>query len=377
MDTADPIDGRALFDDVREFLTRFVAYPSPEAADAHALWIGHAWLMDQWDSTPRIAFLSPEPGSGKSRALEVTEPLVPRPVHAVNATPAALFRKVSSPEGLPTILFDEVDTIFGPKAKDNEDLRGMLNAGHRRGATALRAVVRGHSVEVEEFPAYCAVALAGLNDLPDTIASRAVIVRMRRRASGERVEPFRPRLIRDEAAALHARLIEWAGHATVSAWPEMPPGVEDRSADVWEALLAVADLAGGEWPVRARVAAVALVADSREGTGSVGVQLLRDIQSVFDSTNATKLHTRDILSALNDDDELPWGDWGGRPLDARRLSKMLAKYDIRPHDIRAGAGNVNAKGYDYLDFEDAWNRYLTSPDNPHPPTYIVHGGVEG
>jgi hypothetical protein len=96
---------------------------------AHTLWIGHAWFMDEWESTPRIAFLSPEPGSGKSRALEVTEPLVPRPLHAVNASPAALFRVVSDEAGPPTILFDEIDTVFGPKAKDNEDCAGCSMPG--------------------------------------------------------------------------------------------------------------------------------------------------------------------------------------------------------------------------------------------------------
>src|SRR5665213_2331469 len=128
--------------------------------------------MDLRESTPRLAFLSPEPGSGKSRALEVTELLVPRPIHSVNTTPAYLFRKVSDPAGPPTLLYDEIDTLFGPKAKDNEDIRGMLNAGHRRGATSGRCVVKGKQIETEELPAYCAVALAGIGDLPSTLLSR-------------------------------------------------------------------------------------------------------------------------------------------------------------------------------------------------------------
>src|SRR5512132_2274078 len=94
------IDGSEILNDVEDFLARFVAYPSEAARIAHTLWIAHCWFMDSWESTPRIAFLSPEPGSGKSRALEVTEPLVPRPVHAVNTTPAYLFRKVSDEAGL-------------------------------------------------------------------------------------------------------------------------------------------------------------------------------------------------------------------------------------------------------------------------------------
>src|SRR5690606_8631682 len=110
-----------------------------------------------------------EPASGKSRALELTYTLTPNPVEAVNATSAYLFRRVSDPRGLPTILFDEIDTVFGPKAKENEELRGMLNAGHRRGAVAGRCVTTGKTVHTEELPAYCAVAMAGLGNLPDTI----------------------------------------------------------------------------------------------------------------------------------------------------------------------------------------------------------------
>jgi hypothetical protein len=94
--------------------------------------------MDKWDSTPRIAFLSPEPGSGKIRALELSETMVPRPIEAINATPAYLFRKISDPNGLPTVLYDEIDTLFGPRAKENEEPRGVINAEHRRGAVAGR-----------------------------------------------------------------------------------------------------------------------------------------------------------------------------------------------------------------------------------------------
>jgi hypothetical protein len=255
------IDGAELLDEVEDFLARFVVYPSKAARIAHTLWIAHTWFMDCWESTPRIAFLSPEPGSGKTRALEVTEPLVPRPVLAVNTTPAYLFRKVSDKAGPPTILYDEIDTVFGPKAKDNEDVRGMLNAGHRRGAVAGRCVMKGKTVVTEELPAYCAVALAGLDDLPDTIHTRSVIIRMRRRAPGELVEPWRLRINGPQAVPIAERLAHWSETATERlAWPEMPDGLEDRNADVWEALLAVADLAGGDWPERAREAAVALVA---------------------------------------------------------------------------------------------------------------------
>jgi hypothetical protein len=113
---------------VHDFLGRFVVYPSKHAQVAHALWVLHAHLMDRWDTTPRLAFLSAEPASGKSRALEITELLVPCPVTAVNVSPAYLFRKVGCEEGA-TILYDEIDTVFGPKAKDNEGDQGPVECG--------------------------------------------------------------------------------------------------------------------------------------------------------------------------------------------------------------------------------------------------------
>ena len=104
------------------------------------------------------------------------ELLAPSPMLAVNATPAALFRAVADLEHRPTVLFDEIDTIFGPRAKENEELRGLLNAGHRRSGVAYRCVGEGTQQEVKEFPAYAAVALAGIGDLPDTILSRSIVI---------------------------------------------------------------------------------------------------------------------------------------------------------------------------------------------------------
>src|SRR5207248_9886726 len=111
--------------------------------------------------------------------------------------------------GAPTILYDEIDTVFGPKAKDNEEIRGLLNAGHRRGAKAGRCVVRGKRIETEEIEVYSAVALAGIGWLPDTILSRAIIVRMRRRKAGEQVESFRRRPHAPEGVQVREQMEAW------------------------------------------------------------------------------------------------------------------------------------------------------------------------
>ncbi len=349
-----------LFQKVERFLARFVCYPSEHAYVAHVLWVAHTHCMDAWESTPRLAALSPEPASGKTRLLEISALLVPNPVEAINVTPAYLFRKVGGEDGLPTILFDEIDTVFGPKAKENEEIRALLNAGHRRGAMTGRCVVKGKTIETEDIPAYSAVALAGLGWLPDTILTRSVIIRMRRRHADERIEPYRRRVhcheghqLRDALAAWAAGIVDELGRA----YPDMPEGVEDRDADVWEPLLAVADSIGGEWPKRAREAAVSLVSDAKEAEPSLGIRLLADCKTIFGEADAMFTYT--VLKALHDLAEAPWSDLRGKPLNDRGLALRLRQYGIKSKQVRIG--EITLKGYERADFIDVWKRYLPPP----------------
>ncbi|WP_263168126.1 DUF3631 domain-containing protein [Streptomyces sp. SCSIO ZS0520] len=385
---AEPIDGAGLLNEVEAFHRRFNAFPREAAYVAVALWDAHAHLIDALDGTARIAFLSPEPGSGKSRALEIVETLTPRAVTTVNASANALFRLVESNEGLPTLLFDEVDTIFGPKANGDEPLRAFLNSGYRRGAKSLRCVGDGKDQTPGFFNSFCAVAMAGLGSLPDTILTRSVIIRMRKRAPNEVVEPYRRRIHEKQGHALRDQLADWADQVRTQvseAWPEMPEGVTDRPADVWEPLLAVADAAGGDWPARARAACVELIQAAKEGDkASIGIQLLTDLRDkVFCGTD--RLPTAAILECLQALEDAPWGDMdgNGRALTARGLSKMLGEYvtaenkPIRPRSIRT-SGAV-PKGYYAEDLADAWTRYCPTPlqksaTSATPATPQVSGG---
>src|SRR5262249_52846618 len=162
----------------------------------------------------------------------------------------------------------------------------------------------GNQVKTEEIPANCALALAGLGGLPDTIITRSVVIRMRRRADDEQVEPWRRRIHAREGEAIRARLINWAEANigdVIDQWPDMPEGVTDRDADVWEALIAVADAAGGDRPRRAREAAKAIVKRSKESTPSLGIRLLSDLRNVFGVfegiAGAEKLTTAAISSS--------------------------------------------------------------------------------
>jgi hypothetical protein len=140
-------------------------------------------------------------------------------------------------------------------------------------------------------------------------------------------------------------------------WPEMPPEVQDRDADVWEAPLAVADLIGGEWPKRARKAAAALVKAAKEIEPTLGIRLLADLKAIFG--DAEHMTTAALLPLLHAVDESPWADIRGKPLDSRGLANRLSGYEIKPKVIRIG--EATPRGYLRADLVDAWARYIDPP----------------
>lgn len=354
------MSAHVVLDELDQLLARYVVFPTDEARAAVVLWVLHCHALDAFESTPRLALLSPEKGSGKTRTLEVLALVVPTPMHAVNMSAAALYRVVSDRQ--PTLLLDEADTYLGNTiAKQHEDIRGLINAGHRRGAMTYRGEVSGKAVAVVEFPAFAACALAGIGDLPDTILDRSVIVAMKRRAPHEHVEPFRERLAKPHADELRERLATWAEFnldELRDAWPEMPAGIVDRAADVWEPLVAIADCAGDRWPALAREAAIALNRARAERDPSLGVQLLADCRRVFDEDDVDRLTSEGLVESLVELEESPWGDLRGKPLDVRGLARRLRKYDVRPDTHRFD--DEIRRGYRREDFHDAWTRYLVA-----------------
>jgi len=345
-------DGAALLAELHAALTRYVVLPSVEAADAIVLWIAATHAAPAWNCAPRLDITSPVKRCGKSRLLDIIEATCHAPLITVNISPAALVHSIG--EDAPTLLLDEADTVFGPKAAANhEDLRGILNAGHSRNRPYIRWDITVRAAE--SCPTFAMAALAGIGALPDTITDRAIIVAMRRRAPGETVARYRDR--RDGAPLREqgARLGTWVRAYLAelrAAEPDMP--VEDRAADTWEPLIAVADLAGEDWPRRARTAALALTAQDDTDT-SLGARLLADLRDVFGDADA--LHGETILTALHKISEAPWGDYFGHQLNARDLAKLLKPYSVRACDVKIDG--TTKRGYRREHLHDPWNRYLS------------------
>jgi len=345
------LDGAALLGELHAALTRYVVLPSPEAADAIVLWIAATHAVPAWNCAPRLDVTSPVKRCGKSRLLDIIVATCHDPLLTVNISPAALVRSIGADP--PTLLLDEADTVFGSKAGDNhEDLRGILNAGHSKNRPYIRWDVSARATE--HCPTFAMAALAGIGSLPDTITDRAVVVAMRRRAPGEVVDRYRERRDGAPLKELGTRLGAWVrGHLKElrDAEPDMP--VEDRAADTWEPLIAVADLADGDWPARARKAAIVLTAEDDTDT-TLGARLLADLRDVFGDEE--KMHGDTILTALYKISEAPWGDYFGRQMNARDLAKLLKPYGVSAADVKIGG--VTKRGYRRDHLHDSWTRYL-------------------
>jgi hypothetical protein len=362
------INGAVLLDSIRGIFGKYVVFPSAEAHDAVVLWTAATHAQPAWEHAPRLAVISPEKRCGKSRLMDVCEALCNQPLVTVNASPAAVVRSIT--EDPPTLMLDEADTIFGTKksAEQNEDIRGLLNAGHQRNRPYLRWDMAAR--QAEYCPTFAMAVLAGIGNLPDTIMDRAVKILMRRRAPGEIVAPYRTGRDGPVLKSYRDELHEFVrGHLDElrDAVPVMP--VEDRDADTWEPLFAVADLVGGDWPERAKAACLALSGEDPD-EGRLSTRLLSDLRSVW-KNHEDHLFTQTIIHRLVKIEEAPWSALGrgGSAIDARALANLLRPYGVKPRTVKEEPGKKapTQKGYYLGDLLDIWSRYVTTSDTPETP----------
>ena len=347
-----PVNGAWLLDEITEAIRKYVILDDG-AAEVVAMWAVHTHAIDAFQITPRLGITSVVKGCGKSTLLDVLNVLVRSPLLAANISAAALYRQVDKTS--PTVLIDEADTFL----VRNEGLRGILNAGHRRGVF----VYRGD----DKFSAWAATAIALIGRLPPTLEDRSILVRLKRRRADEPSTAFRADRTAD-LMPLAQRAADWAGeHLDVltNADPVVPSGLQNREADNWRPLFAIADIAGGHWPDRARKIATDL-SNARHGNDpEPGVMLLQDIfrlQPKF----SKRLPSAQLASALAELEDRPWSEWRGKPITAKAISGLLAPFGIRPNEMRQGSRVL--RGYEIGQFEDAFARYVEAPKTLTRPT---------
>jgi len=369
------IDADKVLRNVFLFIRRFVSL-SDSQARVLTLWVVHTHAFPAAAATPYMAINSPEKQSGKTRLLEVLNTLVASPWMTGRVTAAVLTRKIDRDH--PTLLLDESDAAFGGEQEYAEALRGILNTGYVIGGSASCCVGQGAAIGFKDFSTFCPKAIAGIGSLPDTVADRSIPIRLKRAAPGEIVERFRRRDVEYETATLRDAVSRWClpvAESLRDARPELPDELSDRQQDCAEPLLAIADVAGGEWPMTARASLVELCVESRATEKSIGVQLLSDIREIFSARGADRISSADLASALAEIETSPWSEWGKsqRPISAPKLARLLGRFGITPGSVRIG--DKTPKGYRVDDFADAFTRYLRTRDTPFPAASLVQSAT--
>jgi putative DNA primase/helicase len=347
--STDVVDGANLLNSLSDMFRKYLVLPDG-AADTLALWVLHAWTHEAADTSPLLVANSPEKRCGKTRLFRILNKLTPRPIFASNMSPASLFRVVE--KFRPTLLIDEGDTFL----RDSDELRGLINSGHdREGAFVWRTV--GDDYMPQAFSTWAPKAIALIGRLPDTIEDRAIIISMKRKLESDKL----PRFERDDATfkQLRSRSLRWAlSHIDrlKEAEPVLPSTLDDRAADHWAPLLAIADAAGADWPQRGREASRLLSGRTALDDSSAGTMLLSDMKGIFEKSG-DRVSSTAAVAILNEMEHRPWPEWRrGKPLSPRQLAALLKPFKIEPRTIRLE--NATPKGYVLADFEDAFDRYL-------------------
>jgi Protein of unknown function (DUF3631) len=342
------INGATLLAELCAAIRQYLILPNG-SVEVLALWAVHTHAFKCFGYTPRLAITSPEKGCGKTTTLDVLAELVARPLSTSNATVAVVFRVVEM--AAPTLLIDEADTFL----KENDELRGILNSGNKKSGQVARTVGDDH--EPRQFSTWAPAAIAMIGRLPETLEDRSVAVSLRRRKPMERVKRFRSERA-DELRQLARKIVRWVtDNRSALAASDPDAGVlSNRGADNWRPLLAIADLAGGDWPLTVRNIAEAYEATKQDQ--SKRTMLLSDIRSVFAARPyATRIGSTELAIELGAIEGRPWAEWrNGRPITAASLARMLAPFGILSGTRRDGSETF--KGYLLADFEETFASYL-------------------
>ena len=348
-----------------DFKWQHVVFPSRDHAIVCALWAAHTWPFPCFDCTPYLHIYSPVKECGKSRLLECLKLVCRTPWLSILPTEAVLFRKIQA--HCPTLLLDEIDTVFkGATDPNREGIRAVLNAGYERGATVPRC--QGPNHELKDFAVFCPKAIAGIGNLPDTVASRSIKIPLSRRKPGQEVEKLRRREAKKSTAPIVEGFEAWSNNLSVrralrAARPPPPAGLSDRAEDICEPLLVVAEMAGEQWALSARAAISRIMAPGATDEEETKIQLLSAIREIFRTYDNTHIPSEDLLKALVRRDGEPWAAWWEKDIAAdnirgpgARLAKLLKPFGMVPRPIRMG--DDISTGYPIAAFKDPFESYL-------------------
>jgi len=351
----DEVDGAVLLNTIAQKIKQHVILPDG-AVEPIAVWCLLTYSYEAFRILPLLGIVSPRKRCGKTTLLETLQGLVNKSLIASNISPAAVYRTIEKYS--PTLLVDELDTFI----KDNNELRGVLNSGHtRKSAYVVRLVGDNH--EPVKFSTWGPKAVSMIGVLPSTLRDRAIVIKLKRKTPNESAVKLSIDF-EDDCIEIRRKCRRWADNnlrklSTTS--PNMPRTNNDRMADNWMPLFAIAEAVGGDWPELVKDSMMKMLDVSDD---EISQMLLEDIQDIFNSNGVERMFSGDLVEALKKMSERPWCDWNrGKGLTQNGLAKLLKPDGISSKDLRID--DKIRKGYELDSFKDAFKRYITTlPPDP-------------
>jgi len=280
----------------------------------------------------------------------------------------------------PSVLLDEAETFLKRgDGRDNEDMRMIVNAGHRRGGAVVRTV--GDDFEPRLFAVFAPLCFCWLvrrgEQVANTIADRSITIELRRRRKGEEIARLRSNRT-GHLATLGRRAARWVADnmsVLTDADPALPEELNDRAQDNWRPLIALADAMSKDLGEKARAAASVMSAEAEIADDDMSLLALADAAEIFKSKQAEAAKAGKTVEALRSEalvallvalPDRPWATWrkgsgsGREPMTKNSLARLLKPYGIKPKKIRFDDGpNGTQRGYEAGPIQDAKERLST------------------
>lgn len=362
----EEVEMEKVLDEIEGFLLKHAIIPKG-ASPAITAWVASTYLINAFAIFPRLVIHSPEKRCGKSTVLDIVDAFANKSLLVSNISAAAIFRVIDAFQ--PTLIIDEADTSI---AKSDGEIIGILNSGHaKRRAKVVR--VEGDNLEVKAFSTWSPMAFASIKPLQGTLMDRSIVIELRRKMKDETVSRLRIDA-QEQTTTIRQKLKRWAddNFDTIQNNQIEPPSFgNDRAADNWLPIYTLAHHAGERWKKKIETAYQLLTCKEEEHTPQI--MLLQDIKSIFDELKAKepprdeldeaikrkpiRISSSELVEKLIALEERPWCEWKkGFPMTQNSLAKLLKAFRIESKNIRIF--NKTVRGFEYAQFEDAFNRYL-------------------
>jgi hypothetical protein len=348
-----------LFDELSTAFKSFIKL-TDEQADAIASWVILSYFVEKpeeqqlLDYLPILNISSPERQCGKSTLKDLIYELVPRPLNTENCTEAALFRLINAK--MPTLLIDESENFI-----HRPELRTILNGGYQKTGVVHRQGGKTWE-ETQQFSTWCAKCITGIGTLHDTLQSRCITIRLKRKLNTDQV--LRKNIVlKDDPEFflnLKRKIIRFYldyNNEILNKQLEMPLELDDRSQNNWEGIYKIASVIDEKCLARIKTASISLGKNALS-EDSEGIQLLKDIKEICnDDPEVSAFPSGALTICLNKMEDKQWISYNRhRGIDQSQLSRLLKPYEIHPKQQKIDGRNI--RGYKRDDFEDAFKRYL-------------------